>query len=70
MSLVINRELLSVPIVPLATPDAWSIDPQRTQQLPPSSGDPFSAAYHSTTIATSPSPTPWTIDPQRTRQIP
>jgi len=70
MSLLINQELHSTEIVPLATPDAWSIDPERTQQLPPSSGDPFTSSYRSTTITTSPSPTPWTIDPQRTRQLP
>jgi len=68
--LVITRELHAIALSPLATADAWSIDPQRTQELAPASGDPFSSRYSSQTITTSPSPTPWTIDPQRTRQLP
>ncbi len=33
--LLINRRLCAVSLSPLANPDAWSIDPQRTIQLPP-----------------------------------
>lgn len=54
-------------IDPPAPASPFAIDPNRTQELPPSSF--LTATLTAVTLAPPSPPSPWTIDPQRTQEI-
>jgi hypothetical protein len=70
--LLITQEYHSALIRTSPSLTAWSIDPERTQQLSELTSPGvtmWSDSYSSKVITSSPTPTPWSIDPERTQEL-
>lgn len=68
-ALAIPYALHSVTLVTPSPETPWSIDPERTQDIPDTLSPTWlSSEYHSVTIMVTPE-TPWSIDPERTQDF-